>query len=342
MSYPLFLSLALAFAGGLGPSKVSVPSKEIYFKSKDGFELSGILEYPAGATGKVPCIILHPGSGPTDRDGNQPQGGVKTDLLIGLAAEIRRHGVATFRFDKRAVGVYRASWPKDPCKYNQFFSWENHLNDFAAACAVVRADSGINRERIGLLGHSEGGTLSLAIWSRVKPSCMILLGTAGRRLDQVLIEQVSKSLERQPLSPEVRAKYVAETRENCRLLLETGHVAKEVSPGLQSLFRPSVEDFLGHLLSFEPRPAAEKFVGPVLVMNGEKDIQVSATRDFGPLTSAFRSDGASKPVFFVVAGASHNLKAVSNPLESGFAGPIVPAALATLGSFVDRWAKVVR
>src|SRR5438128_1948923 len=111
-------------------------TKEISFAGVGGLKLQGTFEAPAGATG-MKALLLLPGSGPTDRNGNQPPGLI-TDLLKQIADDLAAHGIASFRFDKRAAHVHAADWPKDASKLNDFFAWDKFVGDAGAALDVLR------------------------------------------------------------------------------------------------------------------------------------------------------------------------------------------------------------
>ena len=95
--------------------------REVTFSGPGGITLRGTLQLPDGAKGKVPAALLLAGSGPTDRNGNQPPALV-TDLLKQIADRLATEGWASLRYDKRAVRTYAASWPKDVARQNDFGS----------------------------------------------------------------------------------------------------------------------------------------------------------------------------------------------------------------------------
>src|SRR5882724_2928592 len=92
---------------------MQVSSREVTFKGVGGFELQGTLLMPAGAK-NAPAFVLLSGSGPTDRDDNVNVPGMqlKIDLLKQVAERLAESGVATLRYDKRAVRHYSDKWPK--------------------------------------------------------------------------------------------------------------------------------------------------------------------------------------------------------------------------------------
>ena len=96
-------------------------SREVKFESH-GLMLEGTLQMPIGVAGKAPAVLLLPGSGPTDRNGNSMLG-ITTDLYKQIAEELAKNGIASLRFDKRAIRQYAANWPKDIPALSKYFCW---------------------------------------------------------------------------------------------------------------------------------------------------------------------------------------------------------------------------
>lgn len=157
---------------------------EIEFKGSGGMNLAGELMTPSGK-GPFPCVLLLPGSGPSDRDGDQPPA-LKTELLKQIAVRFASAGIATFRFDKRPVHQYRDQWPKDPGKFSDFFSFNHHIGDVKAAYAAMKAHKMTDPERLGIMGHSEGGLFTASTASSLGPKAVALVGAAGRTMDHTI------------------------------------------------------------------------------------------------------------------------------------------------------------
>ena len=132
---------------------------QVTFQGTDGAELAGTLQLPA-RDGNMPAIVLLAGSGPTDRDGNQPPA-IHTDLLKQIAQRLAEKGIASLRFDKRGMYANAAQLPKDRSQYGDFFSWENFVGDAVAACRFLQQQPRVDPDHVGILGHSEGGLLAL-------------------------------------------------------------------------------------------------------------------------------------------------------------------------------------
>jgi dienelactone hydrolase len=310
-------------------------SKEVTFKGIDGLVLKGTLLLP-GAKGKFPAVVMLPGSGPTDRNGNQAL--LKTDLFKQIAESLAKSGIATLRFDKRSVGpTYGPLYPKDLAKLNDFLSWENHLGDAAKAINFARGQAQIDPARVGFLGHSEGALYAMQLCSGEKnPVAAVLVSAPGRNLAVVTRAQIQASLDRSPGSGIDGPKLMADFDETVKAIVETGTVPK-VNPLLAPLFPAYASRYLRSLFSFDPASVASKMKCPTLVVQAEKDIQVLAKEDAPVLMKALGSRGGIASDFLLVKGASHNLKAVKNEnTEPGFEGPASPDALRGIAAWLKR------
>ena len=110
-------------------------------------DLHGTLLSPRA---RAPVVLIVPGSGPTDRDGNNPMG-MKTDAYKLLAQGLAEQGIATVRVDKR--GMFGSAAAGDP----NAVSVDVYANDYRAWIDAIRAQTG--RKCVWLLGHSEGALM---------------------------------------------------------------------------------------------------------------------------------------------------------------------------------------
>ena len=315
--------------------KPNYSSREVKFDVPD-LTLAGTFEIPLRVTGKAPAVLLLPGSGPTDRNGNSGLG-VKTDVLKEIAEELAKNGIASLRFDKRAIKIYAAKWPKDIKTINHFFCWKNFVDDAKAAYDFMSKQPEVDMAKTGILGHSEGALIALQIGSDRdgfvnRPHLTILLGSTGRPMGHVLHDQIAYRLKLQGATEAIAKPYLDYTDKACQALAEGKPLPADKAPdGLETLFGPAALELMGSYCRIDPCDLAKKVDGPVLVINGEHDTQVSAKKDTPRLLEALRPRGNLKSM--IVPNASHNLKSTKTAGDDAFTGPIVPEALALIVKF---------
>jgi alpha-beta hydrolase superfamily lysophospholipase len=299
----------------------------------EGASLAGTLTVPDRATGRVPALLLIQGSGPTDRDGNQPTGR-STDLLKQLAGFLDQRGIASLRLDKRGMQANKAQMPLDQAQMATFFQWTNFVGDAVAGYRFLADQPGIDGARTGILGHSEGGMLALAVSVATAadhpPALMILASTPGRPGDQVLREQIAGLLVRQKATPAATEFFMAATDRIQAGLRASDGAPTDVPPGLAVLF-PAYLAPLHQEYQLDPAKAAARFAGPVLILQGGSDMQVSAERDAPALDRALAARRPDDHLLVVVPDVGHPLKPVGGPSD----GPIAPGILAALGPWLD-------
>jgi hypothetical protein len=317
----------LAVLVGLSLGVAAPTSVELTFTGGAGQKLVGTFEAPEGK-GPFPGVLLIPGSGPTDRDGNSAvMPGAKIDVLKQLADSLAAQGVSSFRFDKRAIAHYSADWPKTIPEISAYFSYRHHIEDAEAAFACLRSQPRVDHLRTAILGHSEGGLFTLQIASELAdpPKAIVLVGTAGRTIGVVLREQISASLAAQP---GVDAKPILDYIDAASAALAAGKpIPPTQIPGLGNLFTPAYYDLLKAYTTVDPTMLAVKYDGPVLIVNGEDDSQISPLRDAPKLNDAFKSRSKGTVELKVIPKASHNLKSTADGNKNAFVGPIVPDAM---------------
>lgn len=222
-----------------------------------GGSLAGTLVHQAGA----PVVLLLPGSGPTDRNGDNAMG-VRGGVYRQLAEALRHRGIGSLRLDKRGIGGSAAAAGKDANAVT--------IADYAADAAAGRDLLIAHGQRcVWLAGHSEGGLIALALAARdAQGLCgLILLAAPGRPLGVVLREQ---------LKPKLPADMFA-AADSAIARLEKGERVDPASvpAPLASLFNPAVQGFLGDMLRHDPARLARATRLPMLIVQGETDIQVS-------------------------------------------------------------------
>lgn len=205
----------------------------------------------------LPVALLIAGSGPTDRDGNNPEGG-HNDALKKLAQALARHGIASLRYDKRGVAASSAATPNE-----RDLSVERYVADAEGWARLLREDSRFNR--LILIGHSEGAMIASLAANSSQADALVSIAGPAYPIGQVLDMQLAMRLPPERL---------AESRHILANLIR-GKLQPDVPKDLQVVYRPSVQPYLISLLRQDP---AENFAAlrmPALIVQGTHDAQVS-------------------------------------------------------------------
>ena len=308
--------LAAAAIAAAVPIPVPAPV-EITAPGPQG-SLAGTLLDPGG---KGPAVLIIPGSGPTDRDGNSPMGITAAPYRL-LAEALAARGVATLRIDKRGLFGSKAAIPDADA-----VTIGDYAADVHSWVDVLRRRSG--RACIWVLGHSEGGLVALRAAQRPEGICgVILVSAPGKPLGDTMRRQFRANPANAPILDAAITTLDA---------LEAG---RRVDPAtlpapLPLIFRASVQGFTIDLLAQRPAVMAAALTLPVLVVQGDRDIQVGVD-DAHTLAAA-----APHATLVVVPGVNHVLKAVpSDDRAANLATyrdsslPIAPGVADAIAGFV--------
>ena len=270
--------------------------------------LKGTMLAP-GEGPKGPVVLILAGSGPTDRDGDNRLG-VKGATYRLLAEGLAAQGVTTVRVDKRGMFASGTA-AADP----NAVTVEDLARDAHDWAAKIRTETGA--PCVWLLGHSEGSLVALIAAQTPKDICgLVLVAAPGRRLSDVLREQLKANPANAPVLPQAMAALDA---------LEAGKTVDTTGmhPGLLGLFRPNVQGFLIVMFRQDPAKLAAAYRGPVLILQGDTDIQVQVA-DANLLAAA--NPGAK---LVILPGVNHILKAGSRDraaTQANYADPSLPLA----------------
>jgi alpha-beta hydrolase superfamily lysophospholipase len=225
---------------------------------------------------------------------------------------LAERGIASFRFDKRGMHSNRATRPDRDADWDHFFRWEAFTGDAIAAFHRLQATPGIDIGRIGILGHSEGGLVALTaaqVLGRetLPPAALILIATPGRAVASVVREQLALAFLDMKLSPQESETLYSASDEITAAIIRTGTVPAAVPARLSHLYPHYLGAFLRSLFSLDPPAFAFGFSGPVLVVNGAEDRQVSAARDAEGLREALAARPVGAHAVMIAPGAAHDL-----------------------------------
>jgi pimeloyl-ACP methyl ester carboxylesterase len=211
----------------------------------------------------TPVVLIIPGSGPTDRDGNNPLGVTAAPYRL-LAEALAAKGVSSVRIDKRGLFGSKAAIP-DPNKV----TITDYASDTHSWVAAIRKQTGT--KCVWLLGHSEGALVALVAAQQPEAICgVIMVSGAGRKLSDVIRQQLRSNAANAPVLDSAMAALNT---------LDRGqHVdVTNMNPALLTLFRPQVQDFLIDMFKRDPAKLVASLKLPLLIVQGGRDIQVSTT-----------------------------------------------------------------
>jgi len=226
----------------------------------------GTLAIPAGR-GPFPALILVHGSGPNDRDESSSAGPQRVfkDLAWGLASR----GIAVLRYDKRTL----THGSKLKGVMQSFTHKEEYVEDALAAVELLRRDRRIASQRIFVLGHSEGGTVAPRIGAASKHiSGLIVFAGATRDFATIIIDQLNYLY---GLDGKIDEKERAEIEEMKRRVEPLRHPALLEKTPAQRLPFGIPAAYWKDELAHDPVSTARAYPNPMLVLQGERDYQVT-------------------------------------------------------------------
>ncbi|MEJ1223928.1 alpha/beta hydrolase [Sediminicola sp. 1XM1-17] len=251
-------------------------------------ELPGTLSYPDSPT-QLPLAVFIHGSGNVDRNGNQSGVGIKANYIKILADSLNQKGIAFYRYDKRTA-----------TSHNLDKIASVTLHSFADD-AKIAIDHLKNDSRFGpiyLIGHSQGSLVAmLSITPEI--SGYISIAGPGQTVDKVILEQLSN--QNADLA-KVAGEHIQE--------LKTTDTIERVHPFLMQLFQPRNQKFFKSWMLLDPVEELKKIDIPILLLQGEEDLQVT-NKDFQKLMEANpNANGA------IVPQMNHVLKDVYSVAEN--------------------------
>lgn len=281
-------------------------------------DLSGTLIRPAEGQ---PLVLIVPGSGPTDRDGNNPLGVTAASYRL-LSEALGQRGIGTLRIDKR--GMFGSAGAIADANDVTIDAYTDDVSSW-----VGSAREATGRECIWLLGHSEGGLVALAAAQSVNDLCgVILLAALGRSMGDTIRAQIKANPANAPILPDALSAIDA---------LEAGDQidVSGMHPALQGLFAPQVQGFLIDAMAYDPTALVKELQLPVLIVQGGRDIQI------------MEEDGASlhaarpETEYVVLSRMNHVLKNVASEDRAANMATYSDASLPVAPELVDAIADFV-
>ena len=294
------------------PSVVETP---VSVKILSG-SISGTLAMPKAASGKIPVVIIIPGSGPTDRDGNSAKTNLSTNAYKMIAEGLAKNGIASLRYDKRMVGESVTSVKEE----NMHF--DDYIDDAYSLINFLSEDTRFSK--IILMGHSEGSLVGILAGTNENVKAFISIAGAGVPADQILTEQMK-----------AQPQYLADEFKGVLDSLRRGKVDKKVDPALYSIARPSIQPYLMSWCRFDPAKEIKQLKIPILIVQGTTDLQVNPA-------NAEKLKKSKITTVLMIEGMNHVLKAAPIDREKNLATynqpdlPLKPELIPGIVDFITK------
>jgi fermentation-respiration switch protein FrsA (DUF1100 family) len=293
-------------------------SEDVTFENtKENFTLAGTLTLPS-KEGNFPAVVLITGSGLQNR--NEEILGHKPFLI--LADHLTRKGIAVLRFDDRNCGESQGD------AHNA--TTENFADDVDAAVQYLKLRNEIDKARIGLIGHSEGGIIAPMLAAKSDDIAFIVLlagpGIQGKDLLLMQTALISKSI---GLSDSVieqssttnkqiyeiicsiddKQEREAKLTECLELYLSKQPAISKGGKTDEELISATIKEvnsaWLVYFLRYNPAPTLEKVKCPVLAVNGGKDLQVPPKENLKAIKDALEKGGNTNVTIKEFDGLNH-------------------------------------
>ncbi len=320
-------------------------NEDVYFRNESaGIRFAGTLTYPK-SEGPFPAAVLITGSGPQDRD----------ETILGhrpfrvLSDYLTRRGIAVLRYDDRGVGG--SSGVYDGTDTTEDFAW-----DALAAVEYLKSRPEIDSGKIGLIGHSEGGTIAPMVAAH-SPDVAFIVSMAGQGVTGVELTLMQAETI-------ARAEGESEKDIQTRLLLFRGTIkivqeepdnrtaADRIAEFVQEALSDEktgtkmawTEALMGFLIPFEryglsldPRTALMNVRCPVLAINGDKDVQVSSVENLAGIRDALMAGGNDRYTIIEFPGLNHLFQHAETGAMSEYGNieeTIAPIVLETIANWI--------
>lgn len=273
-----------------------------YENKKDKVKLAGTLTLPR-TKGQHAAVILITGSGAQDR--NETVAGHRPFLV--LADYLTRRGIVVLRVDDRSIGGSDSGSRTDTS--------ENYAEDVLAGIEYLKSRKEVDPKQIGLIGHSEGGMIAPMVAVRSKDlAFIVLMAGLGQTGEDVIYTQTRLMQKAEGASDNIMEQTVntlksinailkdetdsklAEARIREMLDKQKSEMNEEerktfatVEATINAQIQMYVSAWFRYFIAYDPRPTLEKVKAPVLALNGENDLQVSAKENLTLIAAALKT-----------------------------------------------------
>lgn len=296
------LSLPLMLTPGENkPKRPQTPSgpfpyttEEVSFTNGET-RLYGTLVLPEGHSRQTPALIMVTGSGQQNRDeeifDHKP--------FAVIADALARKGIASLRYDDRGYSGYEGNISE--CTVEDF------MNDALAGIDLLKEQF----DEVGVIGHSEGGTIAMMLAAAQKVDFAISLAGMAVSGAETLIWQNRIALSQAGVPEETIETYLkllsgafeAAIYGTSMPEVETTDLPDALKRNYLTVTKVIQTPYMRHFLGLDIRSRLNRITCPVLALNGTKDIQVEPESNLGAIRSAL-SDRPNSTIQ-TVEGVNH-------------------------------------
>jgi hypothetical protein len=337
-------------------------SRDVLYNNNDkSIQYGATITQPKGS-GPFPAVLLISGSGPQNRDeelfGHKP--------FAVLADDLTKRGYLVLRVDDRGVGQTTGDFKSPTSK--------EFAADAMAGLDYLKTLPQVNKTKLGLLGHSEGGMIAEMIAAQRKDlDFIILLAAPGEKIIDLMADQNRAVLLSNGVNKETAEAYVSlykplalalttigdevAAKKTARQLVaswrkQTASEMVQATTGIKdeqsetafidAFYKTVSQPWFRYFLQFDPAPFVEKFRAKVLALNGDKDIQVLAKPNLGGLKTALQKSPTKTYELKELNGLNHLFQhcQTCTVIEYGqLEETIAPEVLETIGEWLAKNVK---
>jgi alpha-beta hydrolase superfamily lysophospholipase len=263
------------------------------------------------------AVILITGSGAQNRDeeilGHKP--------FLVIADYLTRNGIAVLRYDDRGTAQSTGNFATS--------TTADFAADAESAITYLKTRAEINPQKIGLIGHSEGGVIAPMVAARSNDvGFIVMLAGSGIRGDALLLlqsEHLGRAsgvaedilIKNRKLNSEIYNKIVNSEKAVSQQeiiglmttqkteLIELGASETNIDEMIQVNAVIMTSPWMQYFLRYDPAPALERVKCPVLAVNGTKDLQVPATENLTTISDALKKGGNTNVTIKEYRGLNH-------------------------------------
>ncbi|UYB39086.1 alpha/beta hydrolase [Streptomyces sp. Je 1-4] len=326
------------------PALIPASDRQVRFTA-DGTTAYGTVHIPAHRAGhRLAAALLIPGSGLTDRNGDQPPASTPHTLAL-FASTLGDDGVMSMRFDKYGTG--RTGWGR--YQNSDHIDMAAYTRQAVAAYNTLRAQPEAAPNGLLIVGHSEGGLQALLVSRTVrpKPAGLALIAPQATRLLDAVDDQLAGILDRLVTSGELSpqqaqlnkagvSRAIADFR--AKRQVDTSGLLPFVDSLLNGMFGPHNATFVRSDDAIYPPDIARRVARGTrtLVTCGTADTNVPC-RTTPPLLAALATAHTTGPGLRILPGLDHYLHPAGTPANDQM---IAPAAQSALHDFVRPWRRL--